>query len=50
MLLFDEPSMGLSSIMVEKIFEVVREISGEGPTVLLVEQDARLALQVANRG
>jgi branched-chain amino acid transport system ATP-binding protein len=50
LLLFDEPSMGLSSIMVEKIFEVVREISGEGPTVLLVAHDARLALQAANRG
>ena len=36
--------------MVEKIFEVVREISGEGLTVLLVEQNARLALQAANRG
>jgi branched-chain amino acid transport system ATP-binding protein len=42
--------MGLSPIMVEKIFEVVREISGEGLTVLLVEQNARLALQAANRG
>ena len=40
----------LSPIMVEKIFEVVREISGEGLTVLLVEQNARLALQAANRG
>jgi len=50
MLLLDEPSMGLSPIMVEKIFEVVREISKEGLTVLLVEQNARLALQAANRG
>jgi branched-chain amino acid transport system ATP-binding protein len=50
MLLLDEPSMGLSPIMVEKIFEVVRAISGEGMTVLLVEQNARLALQAANRG
>jgi branched-chain amino acid transport system ATP-binding protein len=50
LLLLDEPSMGLSPIMVEKIFEVVREISGEGLTVLLVEQNARLALQAANRG
>jgi branched-chain amino acid transport system ATP-binding protein len=49
-LLLDEPSMGLSPIMVEKIFEVVREISKEGITVLLVEQNARLALQAANRG
>ena len=50
LLLLDEPSMGLSPIMVEKIFEVVRAISGEGMTVLLVEQNARLALQAANRG
>jgi branched-chain amino acid transport system ATP-binding protein len=50
LLLLDEPSMGLSPIMVEKIFEVVREISSEGLTVLLVEQNARLALQAANRG
>jgi branched-chain amino acid transport system ATP-binding protein len=49
LLLLDEPSMGLSPIMVEKIFEVVREISKEGITVLLVEQNARLALQ-ADRG
>jgi branched-chain amino acid transport system ATP-binding protein len=42
--------MGLSPIMVEKIFEVVRAISAEGMTVLLVEQNARLALQAANRG
>jgi branched-chain amino acid transport system ATP-binding protein len=49
-LLLDEPSMGLSPIMVEKIFEVVREISKEGITVLLVEQNARLALQAADRG
>jgi len=42
--------MGLSPIMVEKIFEVVREISKEGITVLLVEQNARLALQAADRG
>ncbi|NIE84848.1 MULTISPECIES: ABC transporter ATP-binding protein [unclassified Burkholderia] len=50
LLLLDEPSMGLSPIMVEKIFEVVREISKEGLTVLLVEQNARLALQAADRG
>ncbi|MGI4855370.1 MAG: ABC transporter ATP-binding protein, partial [Janthinobacterium lividum] len=50
LLLLDEPSMGLSPIMVQKIFEVVREISSEGLTVLLVEQNARLALQAANRG
>ncbi len=50
LLLLDEPSMGLSPIMVEKIFEVVREISKEGLTVLLVEQNARLALKAATRG
>ncbi len=50
LLLLDEPSMGLSPIMVEKIFEVVRTVAAEGVTVLLVEQNARLALQAANRG
>ena len=50
LLLLDEPSMGLSPIMVEKIFEVVRTISKEGITLLLVEQNARLALQAADRG
>ncbi len=48
-LLLDEPSMGLSPIMVEKIFEVVRDVSTQGVTVLLVEQNARLALQAADR-
>ena len=50
LLLLDEPSMGLLPIMVEKIFEVVRDISAQGVTVLLVEQNARLALQAAHRG
>jgi branched-chain amino acid transport system ATP-binding protein len=50
LLLLDEPSMGLSPILVEKIFEVVRDISARGVTVLLVEQNARLALQAAHRG
>ena len=49
MLLLDEPSMGLSPIMVEKIFEVVRTVSAQGTTILLVEQNARLALQAAHR-
>lgn len=49
-LLLDEPSMGLSPLMVEKIFEVVRDVSARGMTLLLVEQNARLALQAANRG
>jgi branched-chain amino acid transport system ATP-binding protein len=49
-LLLDEPSMGLSPIMVDKIFEVVRDVSSQGVTVLLVEQNARRALQIADRG
>ncbi len=49
LLLLDEPSMGLSPIMVEKIFEVVRTVSGQGTTMLLVEQNAKLALQAADR-
>jgi branched-chain amino acid transport system ATP-binding protein len=49
-LLLDEPSMGLSPIMVDKIFEVVRTVSAQGVTILLVEQNARLALQAADRG
>ena len=49
-LLLDEPSMGLSPIMVDKIFEVVRDVSGQGVTILLVEQNAQRALQIADRG
>jgi branched-chain amino acid transport system ATP-binding protein len=49
LLLLDEPSMGLSPIMVDKIFEVVGEIRSQGMTVLLVEQNARRALQLADR-
>jgi len=49
-LLLDEPSMGLSPIMVDKIFEVVHGIHGQGVTVLLVEQNASRALALANRG
>jgi branched-chain amino acid transport system ATP-binding protein len=49
LLLLDEPSMGLSPIMVEKIFEVIRTISAQGMTILLVEQNAKLALQAADR-
>jgi branched-chain amino acid transport system ATP-binding protein len=49
-LLLDEPSMGLSPIMVDKIFEVVADIHGRGTTVLLVEQNASRALALANRG
>jgi branched-chain amino acid transport system ATP-binding protein len=49
LLLLDEPSMGLSPIMVEKIFEVIRDVSSQGITILLVEQNAKLALQAAHR-
>jgi branched-chain amino acid transport system ATP-binding protein len=49
-LLMDEPSMGLSPIMVDKIFEVVNDIHGQGTTILLVEQNASRALQLASRG
>lgn len=50
LLLLDEPSMGLAPIMVQKIFEVIRNIAAEGVTILLVEQNAMLALSVASRG
>ena len=49
-LLLDEPSMGLSPIMVDKIFEVVSDVSAQGVTVLLVEQNASRALAIADRG
>ncbi len=50
LLLLDEPSMGLAPMMVARIFEVVREIAARGVTILLVEQNARLALELAHRG
>jgi len=50
LLLLDEPSMGLAPMMVARIFEVIREIAGKGVTILLVEQNARLALELAHRG
>ena len=49
-LLLDEPSMGLSPILVEQIFEIIRSINQQGTTVLLVEQNALMALTVAKRG
>ena len=49
-LLLDEPSMGLSPIMVDKIFEVIKDVSAQGVTILLVEQNASRALGIANRG
>lgn len=50
LLLLDEPSLGLSPIFVNKIFEVIREINREGVTILLIEQNAHLALQASQRG
>jgi len=50
LLLLDEPSMGLAPLMVAKILEVVREIARQGVTILLVEQNAKLALEIAGRG
>ncbi|MFC4161666.1 ABC transporter ATP-binding protein [Chitinimonas lacunae] len=50
LLLLDEPSMGLAPIIVQKIFEIIRTIAAEGVTMLLVEQNAKLALKTANRG
>jgi branched-chain amino acid transport system ATP-binding protein len=49
-LLLDEPSMGLSPILVETIFGIIRDINAQGTTILLVEQNARMALRVAHRG
>lgn len=49
-LLLDEPSMGLAPILVQQIFRIIREINAQGTTILLVEQNAQAALQVANRG
>jgi branched-chain amino acid transport system ATP-binding protein len=50
LLLLDEPSMGLAPLMVQKVFETVMMISAEGTTILLIEQNAKLALEVSNRG
>lgn len=50
LMLMDEPSMGLAPILVESIFDTIKEINAEGTTILLVEQNATMALQVANRG
>jgi branched-chain amino acid transport system ATP-binding protein len=50
LLLLDEPSMGLAPLMVERIFEVIRNVAAEGVTLLLVEQNARLALETSHRG
>jgi branched-chain amino acid transport system ATP-binding protein len=50
LLMLDEPSMGLAPLMVKKIFQTISEISAQGMSILLVEQNAKLALQVASRG
>jgi branched-chain amino acid transport system ATP-binding protein len=50
LLLLDEPSMGLAPVLVDAIFDAIREINGQGVTVLLVEQNAQLALSIAHRG
>jgi branched-chain amino acid transport system ATP-binding protein len=50
LLLMDEPSMGLAPVLVEDVFERIQEINREGTTILLVEQNAHMALQVADRG
>jgi branched-chain amino acid transport system ATP-binding protein len=49
LLLFDEPSMGLSPVMVERVFQTIQEINKQGITILLVEQNAKKSLQIANR-
>ncbi|MGH8801656.1 MAG: ABC transporter ATP-binding protein [Casimicrobiaceae bacterium] len=50
LLLLDEPSMGLAPLMVQKVFETIIEVSKEGVTILLIEQNAKLALEVSDRG
>ena len=49
MLLLDEPSMGLSPLLVKEIFKIIRDVNRNGVTVLLVEQNAKMALEIANR-
>jgi branched-chain amino acid transport system ATP-binding protein len=50
LLLLDEPSMGLAPIMVHRIFETIRQVASEGTTLLLVEQNAKVALEISHRG
>ena len=49
LLMLDEPSMGLAPILVEQIFEIIKELHGSGTTILLVEQNAQMALSIADR-
>ena len=50
LMMLDEPSMGLAPMLVEKIFEIIKEINSQGTTILLVEQNANVALETSNRG
>jgi branched-chain amino acid transport system ATP-binding protein len=50
MLLLDEPSMGLSPVLVKEIFRIIQDINGVGKTILLVEQNANMSLHIASRG
>ena len=50
LLLLDEPSMGLAPLIVQKIFDTIKQVASEGVTILLVEQNARAALQISQRG
>ena len=50
LLMLDEPSMGLAPMLVERIFAIIKEINGQGTTILLVEQNANVALEISHRG
>ncbi|MBO7700771.1 MAG: ATP-binding cassette domain-containing protein, partial [Eubacteriaceae bacterium] len=50
LMMLDEPSMGLAPILVEQIFEIIKELNESGVTILLVEQNANMALKIADRG
>jgi branched-chain amino acid transport system ATP-binding protein len=50
LLLLDEPSMGLAPVLVDSVFDTIQRVSDEGMTILLVEQNAHMALQIADRG
>ncbi len=50
LLILDEPSLGLAPLVIQEIFRIIEELRSEGRTILLIEQNARAALQIANRG